>query len=338
MRIIMRIQLHCYIYDASAYAHMSISFFRVLASVTTFHTLAVMFSLLLLLFILLQDERLWFSSAVVCAPSNNLSETVNQCTAFANGYYTILHKYHATRWHLKCFRGSCIRQKSRTSGQQYQSKRPENKHTTCKFYIPVQYCTEHNLFFLRKNGGCNFTHNGHLVQERELMKMGIKQIPDDIRNDAEEMLSRHVPTAIVAQVVKIRSKNYLTNDALKHLRRIALSEKVNSTKSAAELTLDILRQEKGCNYSYIIGSLDHAKSLITIRKGSWKMPKSNTASSLNEEIKDEIMCANDLDERTRYTNSLLRGLSVGKNFFRFVYTLNKHIFTMRLLSFSQCNT
>lgn len=260
----------------------------------------------------LQDDRLWFSSAVVRHPKNNLSDTVNNDTAFDNGYKTVLHKYDNTRWHLRCFRSQCTRNRARNSELKTQSKRTSDKSELCNFYLPVHYCTDRHLFFVRKNGGCNFTHNGHFFQDREIMLMGIKQIPADIRRDTEAMLAEHVPTAVVAQVVKLRCRYYMTPHALKHLRRVVFSEKYSDALTAAEKTLQLLRQDKSCNYSYILGSMDHAKSLITIRKGSWKLRKTAPASVEPEEQHEETMSLTDEDERTRYTYSLLEGLSVGK--------------------------
>ena len=146
-----------------------------------------------------------------------------------------------------------------------------------------------------------------------MMKLGIKSIPADIREDAASMLAQHIPTAIIAKIVKIRSKNYLTSDSLKSLRRTVFADNGGDSKTVAERTLDLLRKEKGCNYSYILGSMDYAKSLITIRKGSWKMPKKSSISvDLEEKFQEETMNSSNDDERTRYTNSLLRGLSVGE--------------------------
>lgn len=99
-----------------------------------------------------QDQRLWFSSSVLCLPSNNLSETVNQWTTFANGYYTVLHKYSDIKWQLKCFSGKCARHRSRTTETRTQSKRAFVNSDTCEFYVPVQYCTEHRLFLWGRMG------------------------------------------------------------------------------------------------------------------------------------------------------------------------------------------
>ena len=237
----------------------------------------VIFSFIVHLFHL-QDQRLWFPSTVTCQPTNTLSETVNQATTFANGYYTILQTYSNVRWHLRCFRGKKCALRVRTSNHSTQSKRARDKSELCNFYIPVSYCTDRKLFYIRKNGGCNFTHNGHFRLDQEMMKLGIKSIPADIREDAASMLAQHIPTAIIAKIVKIRSKNYLTSDSLKSLRRTVFADNGGDSKTVAERTLDLLRKEKGCNYSYILGSMDYAKSLITIRKGSWKMPKKSSIS------------------------------------------------------------
>lgn len=151
---------------------------------------------------------------------------------------------------------------------------------------------------------------------RELMQLGVKQIPPNLREEVEEMLSSHLPIDVIARVIQIRTSNYLTHDSLRSLRRIALGDKVDSMKSPAELTLSILRELKGCSYTYISGSWDRAKSLITVRKGSWKLSLSNTCQqqeNLNEEsVSAETVSAKNDDERTRYIGNLLSGLSIGE--------------------------
>ncbi len=149
--------------------------------------------------------------------------------------------------------------------------------------------------------------------------LGIKQIPDECRKDTEEMLASHVPIAAVNEMIKIRTNNHVTGDSLKHLRRVVMAAKtggtIDSNRSPAQLALDILRESKGCNYSYLSASMDRATSLVSIRKGSWKKGKKSTSlvDAASEEEQEPYEAYID-DERKRYVQSVLKSLSLGESF------------------------
>ena len=198
-----------------------------------------------------------------------------------------------------------------------QSMKPLEQEKRCKFYVPVSYCMEKQLFYVRKNSGCNLTHNGHPRILKDQLVLGIKAIPEECRKDTEEMLAYHVPIAAVNQMIKIRTNHNVTGDALKHLRRVVMSaktgEKIDSNKSPAQLALDILRSSKGCSYSYLSASMNRATSLVSIRKGSWKMGKksSSVVASSDVDKQEEYVTYID-DERKRYIESVLKALSLGE--------------------------
>ena len=93
-----------------------------------------------------------------------------------------------------------------------------------------------------------------------------------------------------------------------------MGEKISGSKLPAEMTLEILRNCQGCSYSYVTGSMDRANSLITIRKGSWKMgltsPK-DQSSAARENHDEETMEVTKDDERARYVKNMINGLSLG---------------------------
>ena len=247
-----------------------------------------------------------------------MSAFVNQATALDNRYKTVLKNQDTNSWHLKCFRHDCVRSR-KTSDRNTQSMKPLEQHQRCKFYVAVSYCPEEKLFYVRKNSGCNFTHHGHPPIPRDQIVLGIKQIPDECRKDTEEMLASHVPIAAVNEMIKIRTNNHVTGDSLKHLRRVVMAAKtggtIDSNRSPAQLALDILRESKGCNYSYLSASMDRATSLVSIRKGSWKKGKKSTSlvDAASEEEQEPYEAYID-DERKRYVQSVLKSLSLGESF------------------------
>lgn len=115
----------------------------------------------------------------------------------------------------------------------------------------------------------------------------------------------------------------MTGDSLKHLRRVVMAAKtggtIDSNRSPAQLALDILRESKGCNYSYLSASMDRATSLVSIRKGSWKKGKKSTSlvDAASKEEQEPYEAYID-DERKRYVQSVLKALSLGESFCGFL--------------------
>ena len=152
---------------------------------------------------------------------------------------------------------------------QTQTSLSQTEEANCSVTWPVYYDEEKRLLFLKRHCTFNFEHSGHLHLEREHMKVGASEIPDDIKEFADKMLGKNCPNSVVQLLLSVMGTDRITTDAMNRMRRAVLitKHKNDAGESTAETLLKMLDNMEGVSYCYMTASYDDALGKVRVRKG-----------------------------------------------------------------------
>lgn len=235
-----------------------------------------------------QDDRLWLSpeakpriKADKDVPGSkdvpsNLSKHLNDKVAINDGYKVTIRRSQTVscgmRHDIKCIRGRCA---SRGSGKKNETNTglSQVESEICHFFVPIYFDTTVGLFFFKQHCHPVFAHCGHPKTNREHMRLGASDIPDNVRAVAEQMLGKNCPNPVVQLLLSVMSGDRITQDSMSKMRRAVLVSKhdSNSDESTADTLLKMLKEKEkeGVVFCYMTGSYDEALGKVRVRKGAY---------------------------------------------------------------------
>ena len=102
---------------------------------------------------------------------------MNNKSCLRNGFKLVCANTSKGRRYIKCERHA-LQRKSMAISTSTKSSRPTHLEECCNFSLCIKHDEEHNRFFLRKNGGCCLSHNGHTSIPFEKRITGANDLPD----------------------------------------------------------------------------------------------------------------------------------------------------------------
>ena len=208
---------------------------------------------------------------------SNIATYINNTVAHNDGYEVTVKKSDKTsfgrRLTLICTQGRTanIGKGNVNQTQTGLSQSDDTNRITCGAHWPMYYDDNEKLCFVKKHCSVNFEHSGHVHTERQHMKIGASDIPDNVRKYAEEMLNNNCSTAVVQLLMSVMGADKITNDSISKMRRAVLIKKHKNDKgeSTAETLLKMLDDMEGVTCCYMTGSYDEALNKVRVRKGKY---------------------------------------------------------------------
>ena len=102
---------------------------------------------------------------------------MNNKSCLQNGFKLVCANSSKGRRYIKCERYA-LQRKSMANGNSTKSSKATHVDECCSFSLSIKHDEEHNRFFLRKNGGCCLSHNGHTRVPFEKRITGANDLPD----------------------------------------------------------------------------------------------------------------------------------------------------------------
>lgn len=206
---------------------------------------------------------------------SNIATYLNNTVARKDGYEVIVDKSNplknGRKMDIICSQGRSARigRGKINQTQTGLSQSDDSDRKVCGVHWPMYYDDTEKLCFVKQQCDANFVHNGHAHTERQHMKVGSSDIPEDVKKYAEEMLHNNCSPAVVQLLLSVMGADRVTSDSISKMRRAVLIKKHKNDKdeSTAETLLKMLDNMDGVTYCYMTGSYDDALNKVRVRKG-----------------------------------------------------------------------
>ena len=183
--------------------------------------------------------------------------------------------------------------KSRSKGVASLSAGPKDKHEKCNFSVTFHLDKAMGRWFVKKNAGHDFTHNGHLPKLQRHQALGSHIVPKKNRDIVELLLETRCPTQIAVEYLNITTNLNLSAIAIKKLRRTVLLRKHQNDgeSSTAEVLVKMLEERDDMHYVMYTGNYDEASRKVRVRKKNKNAktpPSQEDIENLSEKAKANI--------------------------------------------------
>jgi len=133
---------------------------------------------------------------------------------------------------IKCERGIQFKgsKKKVESNATITTTKATSKEDECKLYFSVYEDENCDALYVRKNGGCCWSHYGHTATDKTLMREGKRDVPEESLDVAKNLLENNMPSSFVQEWLKITTGVQMSSDSIQSLRMSVMVSKFDDLK------------------------------------------------------------------------------------------------------------
>lgn len=197
--------------------------------------------------IYLQDEKLYFHKDITI---DNIIVNLNTTVCKDRGFKVIQGKNKRStfkfgpngdkknrRWvKIKCERGVKFKgsKKKVDSDETITTTKATSTEDECSLYFSVYDDENCAALYIRKNGGCCWSHCGHTLKNKTLMREGKRDVPEESLDTAKNLLENNMPSSFVREWLKITTGVHLSSDSINSLRMSVMVSKFDDLKGGGK--------------------------------------------------------------------------------------------------------
>ena len=211
------------------------------------------------------DERFYFDEKH--RSPKEIAYMLNKNSCIENGYEVVVastKKNDSALIKCKCFRAVDHGRGDVLVTHSFSAAR---KKDLCNFCIVLKV-NKGGQYFIRKNGGSNLKHNGHLSIASNKKYMSSDFIDEDVKHDAAVLLAGNAGSIVVQDFIARKTGFKLSDSTLSSLKASVVDDSAQDgcIESNAEKLLRKLQEDEDVTYRAYIGSYVEAQNAVTVRR------------------------------------------------------------------------
>lgn len=110
------------------------------------------------------------------------------------------------------------------------TQKATKKEKVCTFYFPVYEDENCERLYIRKNSGCCWSHRGHTLEDKSLMREGKRDVPVESLETAKKLLEENLSSSFVKEYLKVTTGVQLSTDSIQSIRMSVMVSKFDNLK------------------------------------------------------------------------------------------------------------